>query len=60
MPTLNPEDQARIDQAFECILQNIPPMLFSMYKRLLSEGFNPEQSLELCRTYLMVSLNRSK
>ena len=52
MTMLSGEEQARLDQGAKLLADNVPPMLWGLYRQLKAEGFAPEQAFELTKIYL--------
>lgn len=49
---MNPKEQADFDQSSKSIADNIPMLLWSLYKGFVKEGFSEHDSLELIKVYL--------
>lgn len=50
---MTPEEQAKLDQGFAMIADNLCPLWFRMYTRLEEEGFDSIQSFKLVQTYIL-------
>lgn len=50
---LSDKDRASLDQGQAIIVEVIPPLLRSFYKKLVDEGFSDAEALELTKSYLV-------
>ena len=52
MSALDPEQQAKLDQAAKALADNVPSLIRGLYTGFISEGFTENQAMELCKIYL--------
>jgi hypothetical protein len=46
-------EQAQREQCGTLLADVLPPLIRRMYENFLKEGFNPENSLALCQTWIL-------
>jgi hypothetical protein len=54
---MDPKKVAEYDQASKLLVESIPPMAYALYESFIKEGFTEAQSFELCKTWLISTLN---
>ncbi len=59
MSVLDPEKQAKMDQAAKELGETVPALLWQMYVGYKREGFDPSQALHLCGVYLTAMVQKS-
>lgn len=52
---LNPEKRSQFDQNIALTGELWPRMWFSLFQGCKAQGFSPEQSLDLVKTYILAS-----
>jgi hypothetical protein len=57
--SLDPRESAKMDQALAAVTEIFPPLWHGLYVRLIRQGFNETQALELVKAYIAASCRPS-
>ena len=57
---MNPDELAKFEQEMKEISKTMPALWWSIYKECLDEGFNPNQAMDLLKTFIMSLLGSNK
>ena len=57
---MEPHEIHNFEQSLSALMETFPHLLFTLYSRLIKEGFNDEQAMAIILKWIDVTFNKAK
>ena len=57
---MEPHEIHNFEQGLSALMETFPHLLFTLYSRLIKEGFNDEQAMAIILKWIDVTFNKAK